>query len=124
MRLQVRSLALLGRLGIRRCRELWCRLVATVLIRPLSWEPLYAAGVALETKKKKASLLLAVFRSSEERKGSILCRADYSAVLTDDNFCIRLLGTCKNQAPKVAGRRLKGVVGYSKNRLLCYRCLS
>ena len=36
---------------------LWRRLVATALIRPLAWEPPYAAGAALEkgkkTKKKK-----------------------------------------------------------------------
>ena len=27
---------------------LWCRPVATALIRPLAWEPPYAMGVALE----------------------------------------------------------------------------
>ena len=36
---------------------LWCRLTATALIRPLAWEPPYAAGAALENtkiqKKKK-----------------------------------------------------------------------
>ena len=35
---------------------LWCRLAATALIRPLAWEPPYAAGVAQEiatTKDKK-----------------------------------------------------------------------
>ena len=35
---------------------LWCRLVATALIRPLAWEPPYAAGAAQEiakTQKKK-----------------------------------------------------------------------
>ena len=35
---------------------LWCRLAATVLIRPLAWEPPYAADEALKdnkTKKKK-----------------------------------------------------------------------
>ena len=51
----------------RRCRELWCRSqrwlgsrllwlwcrpVATVLIRPLAWEPPYAVGVALEKTKR------------------------------------------------------------------------
>ena len=35
---------------------LWCRLAATAPIRPLAWEPLQAAGAALEkTKKKKKS---------------------------------------------------------------------
>ena len=32
---------------------LWCRLEATVLIRPLAWEPTYAAGAAQEMAKKK-----------------------------------------------------------------------
>ena len=32
---------------------LWCRLVATALIRPLAWEPPYAAWVALEKTKQK-----------------------------------------------------------------------
>ena len=36
---------------------LWCRPVATALIRPLAWEPSYALGAALEKakgqKKKK-----------------------------------------------------------------------
>ena len=32
---------------------LWHRPVATAPIRPLAWEPLYAAGVALEKTKRK-----------------------------------------------------------------------
>ena len=32
---------------------LWSRLVAIALIRPLAWEPPYAAGAALEKTKKK-----------------------------------------------------------------------
>ena len=32
---------------------LWSRLVATVLIRPLAWEPLHAAGAAQEMPKDK-----------------------------------------------------------------------
>ena len=32
---------------------LWCRLGATVLIRPLAWEPLYATGTALKGERKK-----------------------------------------------------------------------
>ena len=31
---------------------LWCRPVATALIRPLAWEPPYATGTALEKGKK------------------------------------------------------------------------
>ena len=49
--------------GCRRSSEpallwLWCRLVATALIKPLGWEPPYAAGAAqeiakIQQKKKK-----------------------------------------------------------------------
>ena len=39
---------------------LWFRLAATTLIRPLAWEPSYAASAALEnTEKKKNELGLA-----------------------------------------------------------------
>lgn len=40
------------------------------------------------------------------------------------DFVIPVLGTGKNQTPQGAGRGLKGVAASSKNRLLCYRCLS
>jgi len=44
--------------GCRRSSDptlLWlcCRLAATALIRPLAWEPPYAAGVALEKMKRQ-----------------------------------------------------------------------
>ena len=44
--------------GLRRSSDLallwlWCRQVATALIRPLSWEPPYATGVTLKRQKKK-----------------------------------------------------------------------
>ena len=32
---------------------LWCRLVAVAPIRPLAWEPPYAAGAALKRQKTK-----------------------------------------------------------------------
>ena len=32
---------------------LWCRLVATASIRPLAWEPPYAAAAAFKRQKKK-----------------------------------------------------------------------
>ena len=32
---------------------LWCSLAAIAQIRPLAWEPPYAAGVALKRQKKK-----------------------------------------------------------------------
>ena len=68
MKMLVRFLAWLSGLGIRRCCELWCRLqswlgpgvaaavarlAAVPLIRPLAWEPPWAADVALKKKKKK-----------------------------------------------------------------------
>ena len=31
---------------------LWCRMAAPAPIQPLAWEPPYAAGVALKTKKQ------------------------------------------------------------------------
>ena len=34
----------------------WCRPAATALIRPLAWEPPYAAGVALRQKTNKKIL--------------------------------------------------------------------
>ena len=32
---------------------LWCRPATTALIRPLAWEPPYAAGAALKRQKQK-----------------------------------------------------------------------
>ena len=41
---------------------LWCRLAATALIRPLAWEPPYAADSALKGQKtKKKYMVLFVF---------------------------------------------------------------
>ena len=68
MRLQVRPLALLSVLRIWCCHELWCRLrrgwdptllwlwcrlEATAPIKPLAWEPPYAAVAALEKAKRQ-----------------------------------------------------------------------
>ena len=68
MRLRVRSLPLLSGLRIRRCCDcgvgrrrgsdpallrLWRRLAATAMIRPLAWEPPYAAGAAQEMAKRQ-----------------------------------------------------------------------
>jgi len=62
MRSWVPSLASLSGLRMRHCRELWCRsqtrlwscvAMAAVPIRPLAWEPPYAAGVALKSKKRR-----------------------------------------------------------------------
>ena len=66
MRFRIQSLASLSGLRIRRCCELWCRsqtwlgsCIAVAPIRPLSWEPQYAVGVALKRpppKKGKKAL--------------------------------------------------------------------
>ena len=67
IRLPVRYLASLNGLRIWCCLELWCgsqmwlgsRVAVAVdwqlaaLIRPLTWEPPYASGMALKSKKKK-----------------------------------------------------------------------
>ena len=52
---------------------LWCRPVATAPIRPLAWEPPYAAGVALEKAKrqpkKKKKKFLCASRESNMQPG-------------------------------------------------------
>ena len=68
MGLRVQSLAFLSELRIWRCRELWCshrcssdpallwlwcRLAATAPIRPLAWEPPYAAGSGPRKAKRQ-----------------------------------------------------------------------
>ena len=73
-RLWVWSLALLSGLRILRCHELcvgcrhsldsvllwlWYRLAAVALIRPLAWEPPYAAAAALK-RQKKIFLILSI----------------------------------------------------------------
>ena len=52
---------------------LWCRLAATVPIRPLTWEPPYAAGAALEKAKKTK-------RKKKERNICSLLYVNYTAI--------------------------------------------
>ena len=40
---------------------LWCRPVATALIQPLDWEPLYAEGVAPPPKKTQTNIYMCVY---------------------------------------------------------------
>ena len=48
----------------------WCRLAATVLIRPLAWEPPYALGAALKRQKNKTKQNKKAFvRSSLDTRG-------------------------------------------------------
>ena len=55
---------------------LWCRLVATALIRPLAWEPPYAVEADLEKVKrqKQTKLKKKIFRSS--RCGTVVNKSD------------------------------------------------
>ena len=51
---------------------LWCRLVATALIRPLVWEAPYAMGMALKkTKDKKINKIILPSFHSEGSTGHI-----------------------------------------------------
>ena len=74
MRFRVRSLALLSGLIIRRCHELWHRVVATALIRPLAWESPYAAAAALEKEKRQKKKKDVVYWSS--RHGAVVNESD------------------------------------------------
>ena len=58
VRLRVRSLVLLSGVKDLALLWLWRRPVATAPIRPLAWEPPYAAGTALKDKKMKKKLFL------------------------------------------------------------------
>ena len=82
--MRVRSLPLLSGLMIRRCRELWCRLLswldpallwhrlaATAPIRPLAWESPYAMGAALEKTLKKKYRSNSLLGSEETNLTSI-----------------------------------------------------
>ena len=75
MRMWVQSLALFSELRIRCFRELWYRsqmwlrsrvavavVVAAAPIQPLAWEPPYAQGAALKSKKGKKK------KKKEEKK--------------------------------------------------------
>ena len=62
---------------------LWCRLVATVPIRPLAWESPYAAGVALEKKKKKTNFIVHIFPSHVP---AFLYLLDHIGCIDDDCF--------------------------------------
>ena len=58
---------------------LWCRLAAVALIRPLAWEPPYAAGVALKNQKKKKKRIR---DAKETRSTGLFWGAD-----TDPSVC-------------------------------------
>ena len=82
MRLQVQSLALLSRLRIWNYHELWHRPAATAPIRPLAWEPPYAAGAALK-RQKKSTVFSSSFGQEKEAQRSVdvsKCHFSYSSL--------------------------------------------
>ena len=48
---------------------LWCRLAVAALIRPLAWEPPYAAGAALNKQTKEAGCTYTEERPREDTAG-------------------------------------------------------
>ena len=54
---------------------LWRRPVATAPIRPLAWEPPYAAGVAQEKAKKKKKYIY-IYISGSSRRGAVVNESD------------------------------------------------
>ena len=103
MRWQVRSLALLSGLRIRRCCELWYRLAAAALIQSLSWEPPYAMGAALKRKKEKEKFKIPLqisFKNEYKNNGYIKIQSGLYLSLHQHGHKIYLFfsGTpkCKN----------------------------
>ena len=53
--------------GVDVAQILWCSLAATAPIRPLAWEPPYAAGMAL--KKNKRQKTKTKTKTNKQKKG-------------------------------------------------------
>ena len=47
------------------CCELWCRLAAVALLRPLAWELSYATGASLKEKKKKKRIVYLIVNETQ-----------------------------------------------------------
>ena len=58
---------------------LWCRLAAVAPIRPLTWEPPYALGVALEKDKKIKHIYKRRQEYSMEKRWFLWCRKSWTA---------------------------------------------
>ena len=54
---------------------LWCRPLATALIRPLAWEPPHASGMALEKTKKKDK------KKKKKEKRMYTCMSEWVTLL-------------------------------------------
>ena len=60
---------------------LWCRLAAIALIRPLAWQPPYAAGAALEKDKKKKNIYIYIYASDFSFVMDTLIYASWALIL-------------------------------------------
>ena len=68
---------------------LWHRLAATGPIRPLAWEPPYAAGVTLEkTKRPKKSVCLLVTLNFQD---CMICYQDHSFVFLEMEVMVSMM---------------------------------
>ena len=61
---------------------LWCRLVATTLIRPLAWELPYASSAALKTPKNKNKKT----KTQQQKKLTLYCNYLYPFAETSVSF--------------------------------------
>ena len=73
--MQVWSLASIIGLRIQRCRELWYRLSAVVLIRPLTWEPPRAMGASPKDTHTHKKVGVRQEREAEAEREPQLCWA-------------------------------------------------
>ena len=90
MRFQVRSLALLSGIRIRRGRELWCRPAATALIRLLAWEPPHAVGAALEKAKRQKKKKKAILVTKNQSRAKIWAVFLFSYLYCSSGKCDKL----------------------------------
>ena len=67
---------------------LWSRLAATALVRPLAWEPPYAAGAAQEMAKRQK-------KKKGNSKGVMISKIPYET----EQGSVELLGTSLSVSP-------------------------
>ena len=83
----------------------WCRLAATAPIRPLTWEPPYAAGAALkrQIKKKKKEKKKEVTEEGKKRENKIIERMYRNGRgpegRWEEKFCYSRTGTWPSAFP-------------------------
>ena len=59
---------------------LWCRPVATTLIRPLAWNLPYATGAAIKSKKQKAK------KKKKKQNLGITCKDVHNTMCNNEEF--------------------------------------